>query len=101
MQLNYILWSVACAIIIAFWITWVLARHTPLQALRGWPLTLAVHGLAALIFFAFIGWFKAYGSLFAYREALIVVPAQIVWILVDFTLGGFTRHRRYRPGSAR
>ena len=99
MQINYLLWSVACAAITAYWITWALSRHTMLRKLRGWPLTISVHGAAALIFFALLGWFKSYGMLFAWRPALIVFPVQAIWIFVDFTLGGFTRHRRYRPGG--
>jgi hypothetical protein len=97
MQFTY-LWSSVCAVIISYWITWLLSRSPGVAQRRGWAATVAVHSAAALVFFAALGLFKSYGMLFAWRPALIALPAQLVWLLVDASVGGFMRQRRPADG---
>lgn len=89
-------WSAVGAVVCTFWLAWLLARHTPLDRLHGYSRTLTVHFVSGLVLFVSLGLFKGYFSMFNDRAAMIMVPAQLFWLLADLAIGGITIPRRTR-----
>jgi flagellar biosynthesis protein FliQ len=53
----------------------------------GTPALLLAHLASFILLAAIVGLLKSYFSAFAYDQALIFVPAQIVWLTVDLVRG--------------
>jgi hypothetical protein len=91
-------WSFIAALVVTFWLAWLLARVTPLGRLRGIGGTIAVHLVSGTVLFIALGLFKAYFTSFNEDEAMIILPAQLVWLLADLGLGGIARTGSRRAG---